>query len=29
MLAVAYLKLKQPDRAKQMLDLAKKHSPGM
>ena len=28
MLAVAYLKLKQPDRAKQMLDLAKKHSPG-
>ena len=28
MLAMAYLKLKQPDRAKQMLDLAKKHSPG-
>jgi len=28
MLAVAYLKLKQPERAKQMLDLAKKHSPG-
>lgn len=28
MLAVAYLKLKEPDRAKQMLDLAKKHSPG-
>ncbi len=28
MLAVAYLKLKQPDKAKQMLDLAKKHSPG-
>ncbi len=28
MMAVAYLKLKQPDRAKQMLDLAKKHSPG-
>ena len=28
MLAIAYLKLKQPDRAKQMLDLAKKHSPG-
>ncbi len=28
MLAVAYLKLKQPDRAKQMLDLAKKHAPG-
>jgi tetratricopeptide (TPR) repeat protein len=27
MLAVAYLKLKQPDRAKQMLDMAKKHSP--
>ncbi len=28
MLAMAYLKLKQPDKAKQMLDLAKKHSPG-
>ena len=28
MLAVAYLKLKQPDRAKQMLDQAKKHAPG-
>ena len=28
MLAVAYLKLKQPDRAKQMLDMAKKHAPG-
>ena len=28
MLAVAYLKLKEPARAKQMLDLAKKHSPG-
>ncbi len=28
MMAVAYLKLKQPDRAKAMLDLAKKHSPG-
>ena len=28
MLAIAYLKLKQPDRAKQMLDMAKKHSPG-
>ena len=28
MLAVAYLKLKEPDRAKQMLDLAKKHAPG-
>ncbi len=28
MLAVAYLKLKQPQRAKQMLDLAKKHAPG-
>ncbi|HZP22772.1 MAG TPA: tetratricopeptide repeat protein, partial [Terriglobales bacterium] len=28
MLAVAYLKLKQPDKAKQMLDLAKKHAPG-
>ena len=28
MLAMAYLKLKQPDRAKQMLDLAKKHAPG-
>ena len=28
MLAVAYLKLKQPERAKQMLDLAKKHAPG-
>ena len=28
MLAVAYLKLKQPDRAKQMLDAARKHSPG-
>jgi len=28
MLAVAYLKLKQPDRAKQMLDLARKHAPG-
>ncbi len=27
MIAVAYLKLKQPDKAKQMLDLAKKHSP--
>ena len=27
MLAVAYLKLKQPDRAKQMLDLAKQHAP--
>ena len=27
MLAVAYLKLHQPDRAKQMLDMAKKHSP--
>ena len=25
---MAYLKLKQPDRAKQMLDLAKKHAPG-
>jgi tetratricopeptide (TPR) repeat protein len=28
MLAVAYLKLKQPDKAKQMLDQAKKHAPG-
>ena len=28
MIAVAYLKLKQPEKAKQMLDLAKKHSPG-
>ena len=28
MLAVAYLKLKQQDRAKQMLDLARKHAPG-
>ena len=28
MLAVAYLKLKEPGRAKQMLDLAKKHAPG-
>ena len=28
MLAVAYLKLKQPERAKAMLDLAKKHAPG-
>jgi tetratricopeptide (TPR) repeat protein len=28
MLAMAYLKLKQPDRAKQMLDMAKKRSPG-
>ena len=28
MLAVAYLKLKQPDRARQMLDQAKKHAPG-
>ncbi|MGC2109124.1 MAG: tetratricopeptide repeat protein [Candidatus Korobacteraceae bacterium] len=28
MMAVAYLKLKQPDRAKQMLDQAKKHAPG-
>ena len=28
MLAMAYLKLKQPDRAKQMLDQAKKHAPG-
>ena len=28
MLAVAYLKLKQPDRAKAMLDQAKKHAPG-
>jgi tetratricopeptide (TPR) repeat protein len=28
MMAMAYLKLKQPDRAKQMLDQAKKHSPG-
>ena len=28
MLAMAYLKLKQPDRAKQMLDQAKKRSPG-
>ena len=28
MLAVAYLKLKQPDRAKEMLDQAKKHAPG-
>ncbi len=27
MIAVAYLKLKQPEKAKQMLDLAKKHSP--
>ena len=28
MLAMAYLKLKRPDKAKQMLDLAKKHAPG-
>lgn len=28
MLAVAYLKLKQPERAKAMLDAAKKHAPG-
>ena len=28
MLSVAYLKLKQPDKAKQWLDLAKKHAPG-
>jgi tetratricopeptide (TPR) repeat protein len=28
MLAMAYLKLKQPDRAKQMLDQAKKRAPG-
>jgi tetratricopeptide (TPR) repeat protein len=28
MLAIGYLKLKQPDRAKQMLDTAKKHAPG-
>ena len=28
MLAMAYLKLKQPERAKQMLDLAKKRAPG-
>ena len=28
MIAVAYLKLKQPEKARQMLDLAKKHSPG-
>ena len=28
MLAMAYLKLKQPERAKQMLDQAKKRSPG-
>ena len=28
MLAMAYLKLKQPDRAKQMLDMAKKRAPG-
>ena len=28
MLAVAYLKLKQPDRARAMLDFAKKHAPG-
>jgi tetratricopeptide (TPR) repeat protein len=27
MIAVAYLKLKQPDNAKRMLDLAKKHAP--
>lgn len=27
MLAVAYLKLKQPDKAKQMLDAAKRHAP--
>lgn len=27
MLAIAYLKLKQPDRAKQMLDAARKHAP--
>lgn len=27
MLAVAYMKLKEPQRAKQMLDLAKKHAP--
>ena len=25
---MAYLKLKQPEQAKQMLDLAKKHAPG-
>jgi tetratricopeptide (TPR) repeat protein len=28
MLAIAYLKLKEPERAKQMLDLARKHAPG-
>ncbi len=28
MLAMAYLRLKQPDKAKQMLDLARKHAPG-
>ncbi|HKD83460.1 MAG TPA: tetratricopeptide repeat protein [Terriglobales bacterium] len=28
MIAVAYLKLKQPEKAKQMLDLAKKRAPG-
>jgi tetratricopeptide (TPR) repeat protein len=28
MLAVAYLKLKQPERAKEMLDAAKRHAPG-
>jgi tetratricopeptide (TPR) repeat protein len=28
MLAIAYLKLKQPEKAKQMLDAAKKHAPG-
>ncbi len=27
MLAIAYMKLKEPQRAKQMLDLAKKHAP--
>jgi tetratricopeptide (TPR) repeat protein len=28
MLGMAYLKLKQPEKARQMLDLARKHSPG-
>ena len=28
MLGMAYLKLKQPDKAKQMLELARKHAPG-
>ncbi len=28
MLGMGYLKLKQPDKAKQMLELARKHAPG-